>query len=319
VKGGEGYYHCMTRVVAGERLLGERERGVLSELIWRVGEFSGVRVLTYAVLSNHFHVLVGVSPVGELSDAELVRRYRVLCGGHGGGQWGPKPEVLEHWLEQEVPEGRLWRERLRARMGDVSAFMQTLKQRFTRWYNRTHGRFGTLWAERFKSVLVEGAARTLSTVGAYIDLNAVRAGLVEDPGQYRWCGYGEAMGGRSRAREGLKGLYGGGEWSEVVSRYRRLLFGKGAGGALGQGKIARERVVEVLRAGGRVSRAEALRCRVRYFSDAVVLGSSEFVQRWLEALAPDRRRKTPAEPHALEGSDWEGLTAARGLRREVFE
>ena len=43
-----------------------------------------------------------------------------------------------------------------ARMGDVSEFMKSVKQRFGIWFNKTHGRYGTLWADRFKSVLVEG-------------------------------------------------------------------------------------------------------------------------------------------------------------------
>ena len=47
------------------------------------------------------------------------------------------------------------RRKLLERMGDVSAYMKELKQRFSRWYNRRHDRFGTLWAERFKSVIVE--------------------------------------------------------------------------------------------------------------------------------------------------------------------
>ena len=69
-------------------------------------------------------------------------------------------------------------------MGDVSAFMKTVKQRFSVWYNQSHARYGTLWADRFKSVLVEGDTRALATVAAYIDLNPVRAGMVEDPGKY---------------------------------------------------------------------------------------------------------------------------------------
>ena len=48
------------------------------------------------------------------------------------------------------------RQTLLGRMGDVSVFMKEFKQRFSRWYNRRTERFGTLWAERFKSVLVEG-------------------------------------------------------------------------------------------------------------------------------------------------------------------
>ena len=62
--------------------------------------------------------------------------------------------------------------------------MKTLPQRFTRWFNRTHQRSGTLWEERYKSVIVESgiAARTMA---ASIDLNPVRAGMVSDPAEYR--------------------------------------------------------------------------------------------------------------------------------------
>lgn len=60
--------------------------------------------------------------------------------------------------------------------------------RFTQWFNRTHARKGTLWEERFESVLVEGAGTALMTMAAYIEPNPVRAGLVSDPKDFRWCG-----------------------------------------------------------------------------------------------------------------------------------
>ena len=65
-----------------------------------------------------------------------------------------------------------------------------------RHQQRRHGRKGTLWEDRFRSVLVEGAGLALATMAAYIDLNPVRAGMVEDPKDYRWSGYGAAMAGR---------------------------------------------------------------------------------------------------------------------------
>jgi hypothetical protein len=44
--------------------------------------------------------------------------------------------------------------------------MKLLKQRFTQWYNRRTGRKGTLWEDRFKSVVVEGAGAALVAMGA---------------------------------------------------------------------------------------------------------------------------------------------------------
>ncbi|MFP4069076.1 MAG: transposase, partial [Opitutales bacterium] len=78
ISGHDGYYHCMTRTVNGEHLFGDREKEVLRKMLWRVADFSGVEVLTYAVMGNHFHVLVRVPADAEVSDEELMRRYRVL-------------------------------------------------------------------------------------------------------------------------------------------------------------------------------------------------------------------------------------------------
>ena len=100
-------------------------------------------------------------------------------------------------------------------MGDVSQFMKLVKQRFSTWFNRSHNRYGTLWAERFKSVLAEPDGRVLGTMVAYIDLNCIRAGLVQDPKDYRFCGYAEAVAGHTAAQQGLKSVFGGASWPET--------------------------------------------------------------------------------------------------------
>ncbi len=123
--------------------------------------------------------------------------------------------------------------RFNYRMHSLSRFMQRLLIRFTRWFNRKHERSGTLWEERFKSVIVESgtAARTIA---AYIDPNPVRAGMVSDPADYRWSGYGTAIGSGKKkgngkkAREGLvracmsrKGIgFEAEKWKEVARIYR---------------------------------------------------------------------------------------------------
>jgi putative transposase len=289
-------------------------------MLWQVAEFCGMQILTYAVMSNHFHVLVFVPPKGVVEDAELVRRYRVLYE-RSRAPWQPSPEVLAGMLEAGGVEAEQWRRRLTARMGDISAFMKTVKQRFSVWFNKGHTRFGTLWADRFKSVLVEGDVRALTTVAAYIDLNPVRAGLVEDPAAYRWCGYAEAMAGGKAARAGLAGVFDTreGSWKAVAAKYRKLIFGVGSGGALGEGKIDRARVLAVIEKGGKVPVAEAIRCRVRYFTDGAVLGSKGFVQDWYDAhRGPLGLRQRPSGARPMAGSDWDGLVVLRGLRRAVF-
>jgi len=319
-------YHCMTRTVNGERLFKDREKEVLRKMIWQVADFCGVEVLTYCVMSNHFHVLVRVPEQAEVSDQELLRRYRVLY---------PKPtkyqtasiQVLEKTLAKGGEEAESIRGKLLARMGDVSEYMKTLKQRFSVWYNRSHERFGTLWAERFKSVLVEGKGNPLQTMAAYIDLNPVRAGLVEDPKDYRFCGSAEAVAGVTGAMQGIRhiwGAYADGSRREKLSvaealqMHRELIFGKRAGQA-GLSAVAREQALKVLeQEDALLPKATVLRCRVRYFTDGAILGSQEFVRSFAGAWQRDKGRKYPPKVHSLRGADWQGMATIQSLRKKVF-
>jgi len=317
MRGVPAVYHCVTRVVAGARLLGEREREVLKGQIWRTAGFCGVEVLTYCLMANHFHLLVRVPPQEGLPEGELRRRIGLLYP-----EGDPRAEAFEARLRAEDPAVReRCRAELEARMGELSAFMKALKQRFSVWYNRAHGRFGALWAERFKSLLVEDDPFALRTVAAYIDLNPVRAGLARDPALYRHCGYAEAMGGARRAREGLVSLCGRGGWSAAARSYRVALFGKGGSydAARGAGAaVDPERAREVLRSGGRLGLEEALRCRARYFTDGAALGSPAFARRVFEGFRERFGARRRDGPRPLRGADWGGLACLRGLRKDAF-
>ncbi len=105
-----------------------------------------------------------------------------------------------------------WRQRQMKRMYTMPEFMGGVKQRFTRWHNAKSGRRGTIWEERYGSVVVEEEERALRTMAAYLDLNPVRAGMLADPADYRWSGYAEAMAGKVRARRGLVRIIGQAAW-----------------------------------------------------------------------------------------------------------
>lgn len=301
-----GYYHVMSRVCGGEALLGSLEKEVLRRLLWRVAEFSGVTVVTYALMDNHFHVVLGVPPApGELSDGELVRRYGALYP--QPTRWNPvSPSHLAEILARGGTQAQRWRRALLGRMHDVSWFARTLKQRFSRWFNAAHERKGTLWSERFKGVLLE-KGRALRAASAYVDLNAVRAGLAADPKDYRFCGYGEACAGSARAREGLKAA------AKDLAAYRVALFGRGQRAKEGAARIGREEALRVLQERGKLPLAQLLRLRVRYFSEGRVLGSREFVRRMAGAEGGRPPRAVP-----LEGAEWEGVASLGGLRQRLF-
>ena len=355
----ESYYHCVSRVNGKSRSLREREKRHFHEWMRRLEEFCGVQVVTYCLMENHFHLLVRVPCRQSMVEAEpltagrlremlpLIYRGRELRDalqeldraevaaqpsdlGEGSGTW--LAEILD---------------RYEARRYSLSIFLKELKQRYTRWHNRRHQRVGTLWENRFRSVLVEGDETALLTIAAYIDLNPVRAGIVRDPKDYRWCGYAEAVaggnliagkagksGGQNAARRGLVAIFDRTSfavnrqvtWRTAAPRYRMLLFGHGERrnaneqtGAKGRRGIRREVVEAELARGGELSVSEILRCKVRYLTEGVAIGGSEFLQQVFDENRERFGAKRSTAGKAMRGSNWGGLQVLRSLRCKVFE
>jgi len=287
------YYHCMSRIVGREMLLGPAEKEHMRRLIRRVEGFTGVHVLTYAVMTNHIHLLLEEperDDVRLITDEELVQRLRFLY------TVDEVDEVCCRWAEWEsaglVDMMKEDKQRYLIRMHDISEFMKQVKQRFSCWYNRHHGRYGTLWDHRFKSVLVEDGL-ALRTMAAYIEMNPVRAGMVDDPKAYRFCGLGEAMGGSHVARQGIMTLISGVErlddavqskdkvsvWDEASNLYwERILMYDEVRKNPHFAMLDRDMIPDKLRKRMKISDFERLQCRSRYFCDGQVLGSKEFVE-----------------------------------------
>lgn len=70
----------------------------------------------------------------------------------------------------------------------ISTMMQAIGRHYVRYFNRKYQRSGTLWEGRFKSCLVQSNVYFLQCQ-RYIELNPVRAGMVEDPAHYVWSSY----------------------------------------------------------------------------------------------------------------------------------
>jgi REP element-mobilizing transposase RayT len=314
INGRDAVYHCISRIVGGQALLGDLEKEKLRLMLWQQADFSGLEVITYCLMSNHVHLLLRVPGTIVATDAELVDRAAQFYG-----EESLYVRTLQQALGASASLPADLRTDLLARMGDVSVFMKEFKQRFSKWYNKQHDRFGTLWAERFKSLLVEDQPGSVQAVAVYVDLNPVRAGLVTDPKDYRWSGYGEAVAGRERARRGIASFHQETDWASVGAAYRQVLMAT-AGRAGSSSKVALdgETIRRELAKGGELALGEVLRLRVRYFSDGVVLGSRNYVN---EVFAEFRdrfgaQRKTGARP--LRGlAALSHLATLRDLRVDV--
>ena len=326
----EAYFHCVSRVVDRRFALDVPEKEKFVQLMRAYEEFSGVRLVTFGILSNHFHLLIRVPhrPSVLPTDDELVRLVKVADCRYGGAELAKDLKRLRE--SGDTAGAEALRERFFRRMWNVSAFLQSLKQRFTQWLNRRYSRTGTLWEGRFKSVLVEGLGAAIAAMAAYIDLNAVRAGIEKDPKDYRWCGYGQAVRGDPLAREGLRlavqarleveaaALPAG----KILALYRKHLFEKGAARKAGDdGCSARlgfteAEVKKVIDADGRLPLHEALLCRVRYFCDSAVLGSKAFIENFFRTNPSRVGRRSGARP--LRYIDLPNTFTLRELRSRVI-
>lgn len=325
---GAGYYHVMSRVIERRMALGEREKEYLCRLMRKVEAFSGVQILTYTILTNHFHVLLYVPEQPEISDEELISRLRILYSDSYVDQYAQSLQEARAAGNDAYAE--TLRQKYLYRMNEVSEFMKTLKQRFSIWYNSNHGkRRGTLWEERFKSILVEGSENALIMMASYIDLNPVRAGIVKDPKDYRYSGYGEAVAGNKKARDGLRAVmltYGDEKtgWGQVSHKYRKLLYMRGEHRGVNEegkpirGVFSTAQVEDVLAKGGTLTMSEVLRCRVRYFTDGVVLGGKEFVEAVFRKHRDEFGIKRQDGARAMKSADWGGMCTMRDLRLQVI-
>jgi hypothetical protein len=125
----------------------------------------------FAVMGNHYHAVAQFETFRILTRVELRAIAERLYGGR----------LFKPYLFWRAPQ---WR-RFNRRLFDVSEFMRNVESDYARWHNRRFGRKGQLWADRFKSNLLE-SARALQAVALYVELNPLRARLAQRPEQYRF-------------------------------------------------------------------------------------------------------------------------------------
>ena len=268
----EGYYHVISRMVQQEFLLGEKEKEYFLSLLKKLSQVYFVRVATFSIMENHIHLICQMIPSDQVSDEDLQRRFDL-------------------YYNENIPNKRrrvLFKEehdRYRKRFGDLSCFVQDLKQRFSRWYNRQHKRHGHVWAERFKSVLL-GDTQALLACMVYVELNAVRAGLVSSPEAYRYCGLHHWVAGGLISKwldydslaSALPSLSAEPDHTptDLMRRYLRIIYVEGIKQTSGKASLSEgdpEYSLETWFAD--VGVLSFIR-RIWYLSDGVMLGSKSF-------------------------------------------
>ncbi|MFZ5569137.1 MAG: transposase [Thermodesulfobacteriota bacterium] len=267
-------YHIMSRTALDGFPLGDVEKDFLVELIRRMSKIYFAEIFGFCIMGNHFHLLLRMLPEKAVADDDIKNRYARLYGSDKICMDGQIPFLKHKWTS-------------------LSEFGKELKQVFSRYYNKRHGRRGFFWGGRFKSLIVE-KGETLINCLAYIDLNPIRAGLVARPEEYRWNSIGYHM--QQNNKDGFLSMdfglreFGVAEATERVRLYRRFLYEAGGikkgevGRVTGERGIKQEVIERERTKGYRVTRVDRFRFRTRYFTDSGIIGSREFVRLQYERI-----------------------------------
>ena len=269
-------YHVISRTALDGFPLKETEKEDLLRTIKSLSQVYFCQVLGFAILGNHFHLLVRMRPEDDVADQEVLDSFHRRYGQDRSLLPGQIPFYRHKWAS-------------------LSEYVKEIKQTFSRSYNQRRGRKGTFWAERFTSLIVE-KGETLVNCLAYIDLNPVRAGLVKRPEDYRWSSLGYRF-RTSRQDPFLSFDLGVPAYSQVdpaerLRMYREFVYARGG---LETGKGAR------LTAQLLPETVERFIQRTRFFTQAGVIGSRAFVrehfERFRDLIQPKRERR----PHRIKG------------------
>jgi putative transposase len=283
-------YHVMSRTALDGFPLGDIEKDFMLDLIRRYAALYLVDILGLCLMGNHFHILVRVIPEYKFSDEDILKRYVDFYGDE---------RIFADGL---IPS-------LRLKLSNLSEFMREIKVNFARFYNRRHNRRGYFWGDRFKSVIVENG-ETLINCLAYIDLNPLRAGLVERPEQYRWNSLGYHLQTNNQDNF-LSTDFGLQEFNvrskkERIRRYRRYVYEAGSLNRPEKGnvKVIEDKVLKnERRRAFELSKSDRFRYRTRYFTDSGIIGSKEFVSTNFQRFKNLFESKHEKKPKPIKGLD----------------
>ncbi|HCK92413.1 MAG TPA: transposase [Gammaproteobacteria bacterium] len=181
------YYHCISRCVRRAFLCGQdnqtgrsfnHRKQWLVDLMHEMAEVFAIQICAYAVMSNHYHLVLFVNVEEALSwtDKEVVQRWASLFP-MSKAQTYIEMDINFHNLKpNQISNIKQWRSQLM----DISWFMRKLNEYIARKANKEDECAGRFWEGRFKSQALLDESALLACM-AYVDLNPIRAGISQTP------------------------------------------------------------------------------------------------------------------------------------------
>jgi len=182
------YYHVISRCVRRTFLCGEdrstgqsyeHRRLWIEERIRLLASVFAIDVAAYAVMSNHYHVVVKINPdeVAHWGTDDVLERW---CCLHKGPRLVQRYQRGDELIPAEIRRVVQYADTFRERLADLSWFMKCLNEPVARQANKEDNCTGHFWESRFKSQALDTEEAVLSCM-AYVDLNPVRAAIAPTP------------------------------------------------------------------------------------------------------------------------------------------
>ncbi|WP_444917513.1 transposase [Microbulbifer sp. JMSA003] len=182
------YYHCVSRCVRRAFLCGrdtesgkdyEHRREWIENRMLNLAEVFALDIAAYAVMSNHYHVVLYIDKksADKWSLLEVIDRWQKLFKASNLAQRYLRGDTLDRCELKALEDvASIWRERLT----DISWFMRCLNESIARQANAEDKCTGHFWEGRFKSQALLDE-RALAACMAYVDLNPIRANIAKTP------------------------------------------------------------------------------------------------------------------------------------------
>ncbi|MFC1886023.1 transposase [Thermodesulfobacteriota bacterium] len=287
ITGEQTVYHVMSRTALDGFPFGDVEKDYFFKVVKQLSKIYFTEIIGICCMGNHFHLLVRMLSENEFSDADIKNRFEKCYGKD------------RFFSEGQIPF-------FRAKWSNLSELIKDIKLSFSRFYNKRHNRRGFFWGDRFKSVIVE-KGETLINCLAYIDLNPVRAGIVEKPEDYRWNSIGYHI--QSANKDDFLSLdfglteFGLLDSTDRLKRYRKFLYEKGSIGTV-QGRRIDKKIVQKERENDfKLSKINRFAFRTRYFSDSGIIGTKAFVSMHYQKFRHVFQSKKEKIPKRISGLD----------------
>ena len=214
----------MSRIAHKVFFMTDEVRNDFIEMIRRAADFCGIKLVSWCIMANHFHVLAHLPEPEDIDEAEILRRFGVLKGRTRLADLANRLASMRLVRDKGEADAQALLLKVKSSMYDIGTFVKIVKQWLTQEYNRRYSHVGTLWEGVYKDVPVKASPGELGKRAGYIHLNPIRAAVASGFSDYPWSSFTALCRGDDLALSGMRHIYGiETSREEIIEAHQRLM------------------------------------------------------------------------------------------------